>query len=110
MTTAEMKECINKAMFTAPTHGLTTYACVQSENDIILKNFQMTDGLRDSIIAMLNGIIKATFLSDEAEVDSCENISDNRKVYYEISQTKEILQNIFGLTEPEAEEMLAKYW
>lgn len=96
MTTAEMKECINKAMFAAPTHGLSTYACVQSENDIILKKFQMTDDLRDSTIAMLNRIIKTSFLSDEAEVDSCENISDNRRVYYEISQTKEYAPFIFA--------------
>ena len=37
-------------------------------------------------------------------------IEKNRNDKIEISQTKEILQNIFGLTEPEAEEMLAKYW
>lgn len=89
MTTSEMQKKINGVMFSARQHGIEAFACVQGESGIYLKKFLMTDELRENVSKMLDDVVKEKFLSEGVELDSSDNIADNRNVLYEFVQTSE---------------------
>lgn len=88
MTTEQFKAAIKHIMFSDKPFGIQIFACVKSENEIVLKKIQVTDALRDSIAELLMNTAQTHLLSEGTELEPAENISDNRKVLYEIEQTE----------------------
>ncbi len=87
MTIDEMKHNIREAMFSGVAHGISVFSCVKEENGISLKKFIINDQLRDNINEVLDSAVTHKFLEDDVEIDSIENVADNRKVLYEIEPT-----------------------
>jgi hypothetical protein len=86
MDVKEMKDEINSIMFSGVTYGLTVFALVKREENFALSKFLVNDDLRDDIEDIINSVVKNKFVADEIELDSANNISDNRKIFYEIIQ------------------------
>ncbi len=55
---------------------------------IIKKKMRATDKLLSSTKDKVAGFINCTYLADDAEFDTSENIADNKKEFYEISLTE----------------------
>ena len=89
MTAKEMREKMQRIFHSEASHGISAFAYIDAENGFILKKFVMTDDLRDNVSQMLDSVVEQQFLSDETELDSADNIADNRKILYEIVQNTE---------------------
>lgn len=88
MKIEEMKNEIQDIMFSEIKYGLTVFACIKDEENIALKKFLINDNLRDKLKSMIKTVVENKFLSDDFELDTVENIADNRKVFYEIPQNE----------------------
>ncbi len=88
MTTNELKSIISHILFSEQVYGLTVFTCLKEETNLRLKKLQITDTLKTSIRSLLESVATSMFLAEETELDSAENIADNRKVLYEIAQTE----------------------
>lgn len=89
MTAVEMKESIQRVFKTGLTHGVSAFAYIKTEADPVMKKFLMTDELRNNLSELLDAIVERRFLSEEAELDSADNIADNRKILYEVIQNSD---------------------
>lgn len=88
MKIEEMKNEIQDIMFSEIEYGLTVFACIKDEENIALKKFLINDNLRDKLKSMIRTVVENKFLSDDFELDTVENIADNRQVFYEILQNE----------------------
>lgn len=61
------------------------YACLRDESGYQTKKIRATDKLLSSTKDKVAGFINCTYLADDAEFDTSENIADNKKEFYEIS-------------------------
>ena len=86
MKIEEMKNRIESIMFSDKTYGLSVFAYINDGVKSILKKFLVNDDLRNDIKKAISPVVKSEFLSEDTELDSADNISDNRKVLYEIVQ------------------------
>lgn len=86
METDEMKDILKSIMFSKIKYGLTIFAYVKGNENYILKKFLINDELCSNIKNIINSVVEDKFLSDDCEVDIIDNISDDRKVLYEIVQ------------------------
>lgn len=86
MKIEEMKNKIQNIMFSEIEYGLTVFACIKYEKNMALKKFLINDNLCDKLKCMIKAVVENKFLSDDFELDTVENIADNRKVFYEIPQ------------------------
>lgn len=84
MTTKEMQEYIRRIVDSE--YGLTSFVVLKPENDFLIKKFVLDDKLHAIVSDMIANILKNNFLSETAELDTAENIDDNRRIYYEIQQ------------------------
>jgi len=66
--------------------GLQVFAVINNRGTFSISKFLFDDGLKEQIKDVLNKNLRENFLQDDVEVDSAENIADNRKIFYEISQ------------------------
>lgn len=87
MTIDQLRSKIQSIMCSEAQFGLYVYACLKNEKVMSLKEIQVTDVLREDISLLLKSVVSAHMLSDEAELDSVDNIADNRKILYEIPQS-----------------------
>lgn len=67
-------------------YGIEVFACIKEQNYYHLKKFKVTDRLRSSISDKLHCTITTIFLAEDAEIESSDNISDNKNVLYEVVQ------------------------
>lgn len=65
--------------------GIEIYACLRDESGYQTKKIRATDKLLSSTKDKVAGFINCTYLADDAEFDTSENIADNKKEFYEIS-------------------------
>lgn len=86
MQVQDMKNKIESTMFSNAPYGIKVFACMSENESFIVKKFLTNDELRDSVKEIIESVIKERFLSDSIELDSSDNIADNRKVLYEIIQ------------------------
>lgn len=89
MNTDAFKSKINGIMFSEAKHGLSVFAWLEINGEPKLKKLLIDEELRNQLIERLDKEIKNHYLSDEMEVDSCDNISDKRRVLYEFQQSEE---------------------
>lgn len=89
MNTDAFKSKINGIMFSEAKHGLGVFAWLEINGEPKLKKLLIDEELRNQLIERLDKEIKNHYLSDEMEVDSCDNISDKRRVLYEFQQSEE---------------------
>ena len=65
--------------------SIEIYACLRDESGYQTKKIRATDKLLSSTKDKVAGFINCTYLADDAEFDTSENIADNKKEFYEIS-------------------------
>ncbi len=87
MNSTEMKDTIKAVMRSENPYGIKIYAYLDDEENKTIKKFLANDALTEEVKKMINPIIDTRFLLEEIELDSSDNISDNRRVLYEINQT-----------------------
>lgn len=88
MNVVEMQNAIRGIMYSGVQHGLEVYTCHKMEGNIVLKNLLINDALRDNINKILQEVVQHKFLKDGVQLDSAENIADNRNVLYEVEQSE----------------------
>lgn len=88
MTIEQVKDNIQGVICSEAMFGLNLYACLKKDKDLVLKEIQITNVLRKDISALIKSVVSILMLSDEAEIDSVDNIADNRKILYEVPQTE----------------------
>ena len=72
-------------MFSGSVCGIEIYACLRDESGYQTKKIRATDKLLSSTKDKVAGFINCTYLADDAEFDTSENIADNKKEFYEIN-------------------------
>ena len=87
MTKEEIQALIKSIMFSGSVCGIEIYACLRDESGYQTKKIRATDKLLSSTKDKVAGFINCTYLADDAEFDTSENIADNKKEFYEISLT-----------------------
>lgn len=87
MNTQEMQEYIKRIITLE--YGMCAFAVIKKDDAFSLKKFILDDDLSSKVTDMLKSILENQFLCDTAELDTAENIDDDRKVFYEIPQTTE---------------------
>ena len=85
MTKEEIQASIKSIMFSGSVCGIEIYACLRDESGYQTKKIRATDKLLSSTKDKVAGFINCTYLADDAEFDTSENIADNKKEFYEIS-------------------------
>ena len=88
MTKEEIQASIKSIMFSGAVCGIEIYASLRNENGYHTKKMRATDKLLSSTKDKVAGFINCTYLADDAEFDTSENIADNKKEFYEISLTE----------------------
>ena len=88
MTKEEIQASIQSIMFSGAVCGIEIYASLRNENGYHTKKMRATDKLLSSTKDKVAGFINCTYLADDAEFDTSENIADNKKEFYEISLTE----------------------
>ena len=88
MTKEEIQASIKEIMFSDAACGIAIYACLRTENGYTTKKVKATDKLLSSAKAKVSDFINCTYLADDAEFDTSENIADNKKGFYEINLTE----------------------
>ena len=88
MTKEEIQASIKSIMFSGSVCGIEIYACLRDESGYQTKKIRATDKLLSSTKDKVAGFINCTYLADDAEFDTSENIADNKKEFYEISLTE----------------------
>ena len=79
MTKEEIQASIKSIMFSGSVCGIEIYACLHDESEYQTKKIRATDKLLSSTKDKVAGFINCTFLADDAEFDTSENIADNKK-------------------------------
>lgn len=85
MTKEEIQASIKSIMFSGSVCGIEIYACLRDESGYQTKKIRATDKLLSSTKDKVAGFINCTYLADDAEFDTSENIADNKKEFYEIT-------------------------
>lgn len=85
----EIQASINSIMFSGEVCGIEILACLRDENRYQTKKIRSTDKLLSSTKNKVAEFINRTYLADDAEYDTSENIADNKKKFYEISLTED---------------------
>ena len=85
MTKEEIQASIKSIMFSGSVCGIEIYACLRDESGYQTKKIRATDKLLSSTKDKVAGFINCTYLADDVEFDTSENIADNKKEFYEIS-------------------------
>ena len=85
MNVNEMQNSIKTIM--SGKYGLKVFALLKNENGPFLKKFIINDDLDNEIREMvLNPVINRQYLSEDVELDSSDNIADNKRILYEVEQ------------------------
>lgn len=87
MTKEEIQASIRAIMFSEVVCGIEIFACLHDEKGYLIKKINATDRLLYSTKCKVSNTISCTYLADDAEFDTSENIADNKKGFYEISLT-----------------------
>lgn len=77
MTKEEIQASIKSIMFSGSVCGIEIYACLRDESGYQTKKIRATDKLLSSTKDKVAGFINCTYLADDAEFDTSENIADN---------------------------------
>lgn len=97
MTAEIVKEKIN-SIIDDDNYGLEVYALLY--NDCFqIKKFQINSELEELLKDKVKQLLLSYYLSDEFLLDSINNISDNKKVFYEIEQNHEYFPFLFLKTD-----------
>lgn len=84
MKTEELKSKIQSIL--TKKYGLNVFACVKEDGKLILYKFLINDRLKDDIKSMINSTMVKTFVSENFELESVDNIADEKHALYEIVQ------------------------
>lgn len=87
MTKEEIQASIRSIMFSEVVCGIEIFACLHDEKGYQIKKINATDKLLSSTKYKVSNSINYTYLADDAEFDTSENIADNKNGFYEISLT-----------------------
>ncbi|MBQ7203953.1 MAG: DUF4868 domain-containing protein [Eubacterium sp.] len=91
--------------------GLTAFAVLKTDDGFAIKKFIIDDNLNNRVKELFKELINNAFLAADFELDSADNIADNRKVCYEIVQDDNyspfsFLNNYSSITEAYSEDDL----
>lgn len=92
MNTSEMQEKIKRIIDNE--FGLAAFAVLNESGNITIAKFLFDDNLNHLIKDLLEKNLRDNYLQEETQLDSAENIDDNRKILYEILQSTDY--NPFG--------------
>lgn len=95
MNKQQMCEHINGIISTDSTCGMDVFACVTENGNWVLQKFKCTDGLKAEIRNRILRVIREKFVDEEVELDSIDNIADNKNCLYWIEQSEEYQPFIF---------------
>lgn len=84
MKTEELKSKIQSIL--TKKYGLNMFAFVKEDDKLILYKFFINDRLKDDIKSMINSTMAKTFVSENFELESVDNIANERQALYEIVQ------------------------
>ena len=70
-------------------YGLQAFAVLNIEGILSMEKLLFNDDLNCKVKNMLTKILRDNYLSETTELDSAENIEDNRKIFYEIVQNED---------------------
>lgn len=89
MTKDEIQSSINSIMFSGVDFGIEMFVCLRGDDGYKIKRLRATDKLLASTKRNLANTICNSYTSPDTEYDSSENIADNKKSIYEITQDSE---------------------
>lgn len=87
MNKEEIQDSIKNIVLPDKIPGFTIYVCLREECGVGIKKINATNELIDCARDRVLQFIVHSYLSDEAEFDSSDNIADNKNVIYEIKFT-----------------------
>ena len=89
MNKQQMCEHINGIINADSTCGMDVFACVTENGNWVLQKFKCTDGLKAEIRNRILRVIREKFVDEEVELDSIDNIADNKNCLYWIEQSED---------------------
>ena len=87
MTASEMQASVKRII--DDEYGLSVYAVLNHDDNLSIVRFLFDDNLKTRIAEILETILHSIYLNEDAQVESSDNIDDNRKTFYEIIQSEE---------------------
>lgn len=89
MNKQQMCEHINGIINADSTYGMDVFACVTENGNRVLQKFKCTDSLKKEIRNRILRVIHEKFMAEAVELDSIDNIADNKNCLYWIEQSEE---------------------
>ena len=87
MTIAEMQAKVKQII--DDEYGMSVYAVLNNDNTLSIVRFLFDDKLKPRIGEILETTLRSYYLNEDAQLESSDNIDDNRKTFYEIIQSEE---------------------
>lgn len=89
MNKQQMCEHINGIINADCTCGMDVFAYVSENGNRVLQKFKCTNDLKAEIRNRILRVIREKFMNEEVELDSIDNIADNKNCLYWIDQSEE---------------------
>lgn len=93
MNTEEMKGKISEILDAESGYGFQSFVCVKSSDGLKSLVFSLEDtdksSFKDVVCSTISDCINKHYLTDEAELKSCDDIHDNTNSFYEVPQNAE---------------------
>ena len=89
MDKQHMCEYINGIIATESTCGMDIFACVTETGNRMLKKFKATAPLKTEIRNRILRVILDKYINEDVELESIDNIADNKNCLYWIDQSEE---------------------
>lgn len=89
MTKAEMQDYIKNIISADVKNGFEIFACLKKDGNYNLKRLRATNDLINNAERKVFTALEHTFLPDDVEYDTSDNIADNKKSLYEVQQDED---------------------
>lgn len=86
MTKEDMQRTINKIAANGIISGISLFATLQQGETLVLKKIRATDKLLGNVASKLSSTLTGSFLAEDMELETAENVADNKNILYEIVQ------------------------
>lgn len=89
MNKQQMRDFINGIINGDSTCGMEVFAYITKTGNRVLQKFKCTDALKTEIRNRILRVIREKFMAEEVDLDSIDNIADNRNCLYWIDQSED---------------------
>lgn len=87
MNKQELSDKLDAVIHNGNNHGLEIFTVLNESGEMSLKKFIATDELKEQIKKNIDTMIDEKYRQEEVEIESADNIADDRKCLYEIPLT-----------------------